>query len=378
MANITKALVEHAKAPESGQRFVRDDGLTGFALRVTAAGVKSFIWEGRIKGRVRRMTLGQWPALTVFQARQRVLGVKSAVVNGNDPAAARKDAQRELTFGSLIETYIDQHAKPHKRSWRRDETRFAAHFSKWKPRRLSDLSRSEIVKLQHAIKVQHGPIASNRAMQLLRALFNWAIDEGKFNGDNPADNLTFFKEGQRRRFLSADELMRVNEALLQESDWRWKAYFPLLLLLGLRRSELLAAGWKDVDLDTKTIAIPQTKSGSPLLLPLPSTAADILADLPSRGKSEWVFPSDGASGHLVEVKGAWARIRERAGVDDIHVHDLRHTLASWLVAQGVNLPLVGRTLNHARSSTTERYAHLDLAPVRAALEVNATAMRLGQ
>jgi integrase len=277
-----------------------------------------------------------------------------------------------------VQAYLEQHSKPHKSSWKRDEARLAAHFGRWNTRRLSDLSRAEVLKVQHAIKQQHGPIASNRAMMLLRSVFNWAIGEQKLAGENPALGLTFFKEGKRRRFLSADELMRVNEALLKESDWRWKAYFPLLLLLGLRRSELLAATWKDVDLKAKTIAIPRTKSGEPLLLPLPSTAAEILGALPRHEKSDWVFPGDGASGHLVEVKSAWERIRRRAKVADVHVHDLRHTLASWLVAQGISLPLVGRALNHARSSTTERYAHLDLAPVRAALEVNATAMRLTQ
>ncbi len=274
--------------------------------------------------------------------------------------------------------YLEQHAKPHKRSWRRDQVRLDTHFGKWKTRRLSDLSRAEVVKTQHALREQRGPIESNRSLMLLRSVFNWARDEGIFTGDNPAQSLTYFREGKRRRFLSADELMRVNEALLQETDWRWRSYFPLLLMLGLRRSELLAAQWSDVDLKTNTITIPQTKSGEPLLLPLPRAAAEILAGLPSRETSTWIFPSSGTTGHVVEVKGAWARIRARAGVNDVHVHDLRHTLASWLVAQGVNLPLVGRALNHARASTTERYAHLDLDPVRAVLEVNAQTMRLGQ
>jgi integrase len=87
-----------------------------------------------------------------------------------------------------------------------------------------------------------------------------------------------------------------------------------------------------------------------------------------------VFPGDGASGHIVEPAKAWQRIRARAGVPDVRIHDLRHTLASWLVAQGFNLPLVGRALNHTQTATTARYAHLALEPVRAALEQTAALM----
>jgi site-specific recombinase XerD len=144
--------------------------------------------------------------------------VKNAVSIGEDPAAERHDAQRELNFGDLVKTYIEQYARPHKKSWHRDQVRLETHFGKWKTRRLSDLARAEVVKVQHTLKEQRGPIESNRSLMLLRSVFNWAIDEEKFAGDNPAQNLTFFKEGKRRRFLSVDELMRVNEALLQETD----------------------------------------------------------------------------------------------------------------------------------------------------------------
>jgi integrase len=126
------------------------------------------------------------------------------------------------------------------------------------------------------------------------------------------------------------------------------------------------------------LRLPQTKAGRPHLLPLPSPVVEILESLPSRGQSEWVFPSDRTEGPCVEPGKAWQRIRERAGVPDARIHDLRHTLASWLVAQGYTLPLIGRALNHSQTSTTERYAHLALDPVREALERNATLMVAAQ
>src|SRR3981189_1329674 len=100
----------------------------------------------------------------------------------------------------------------------------------------------------------------------------------------------------------------------------------------------------------------------------------MLYSLPSSGKSDWVFPSTSASGHIVEPAKSWQRIRKRAGVPDVRIHDLRHTLASWLVGAGYSLPLIGRALNHSQIATTERYAHLALDPVREALERTAALM----
>jgi integrase len=120
--------------------------------------------------------------------------------------------------------------------------------------------------------------------------------------------------------------------------------------------------------------IPETKAGRSHLLPLSRTAASILAKLSSRASSEWVFPGKGSTGHLVEPKTAWQRIRKAAGVPDVRIHDLRRTLGSWLAGQGYSLQLIGRTLNHTDVSTTQIYARLDLEPVRSALEKTANLM----
>ena len=375
--NITKAMVEHVKSPRSGQTLIRDDKLTGFGVRVTAQGAKSFIFEGRIKGRVRRITAGQYPAMTVMHARQRVLEIKTAIARGEDPAEERKAERGEPSFGDLADRYIEQHAKPHKVSWARDAARLKAHFSRWRTRRLGDISRDEVIRCQQAIAFEHGNIASNRAIVLLRAMFNKAAEWGMWTGPNPANKLDMYHEEKRERFLSPKELLRVNEALIQEPDPSWRAYFPLVLLLGVRRNELLGARWADIDLDEATIRIPHTKAGRSHLLPLPADAVEIMRQLPSRETSLWVFPGVGKTGHLIEVKSAWQRIRQRAGVNDVTVHDLRRTFGSWLAGAGHSLPLIGKALNHRSVASTQIYARLDLKPVRDAMERNAQAMQLG-
>jgi integrase len=235
--------------------------------------------------------------------------------------------------------------------------------------------RDEIVRLHMEIGKENGKYSANRMVALLRSMFNMAIDWRLSTDDNPASRIKLFKEEKRERFLSPDELKRVNDALLQEPSEYWRAYFPLVCMLGPRKSELLAAKWADVDLEQRTWRLPMTKAGRSHLLPLPEPAVVILEKLPSRGKSEWVFPSGRSKcGHLREVKSAWKRIRKAAGVADVRVHDLRRTLGSWLAAAGYGLPMIGRALNHASPSSTAVYARLALDPVRTMLEANAAVM----
>ncbi len=370
---LNEAAVKRAKTPKTGQTFLRDDKVTGLALRVTAGGAKSFIFEYWLKGRSKRMTIGGWPAVTVAKAREEAMRHKTAIADGRDPAAERESERQEPTLADLIKRYVDDYAKQHRKSWERDQRRSEVHFARLARRQLSDISTGDVVKLHSSIAEDHGKVAANRAIQLLRAMFTKAREWKVFAGENPV-TVKFYDEKPRERFLSPDELQKVNKALLEEPDWRWRTLFPLLLLLGTRRSELLSARWADVDLTQRTLRLPTTKAGRSHLIPLPAAAIAILESLPSRDTSEWIFPADSASGHVSEPFKAWARIRTRAGVDDYTIHDLRRTLGSWLAADGASLLVIGKALNHARASSTEVYARLQLSPIREALERNAALM----
>jgi integrase len=246
------------------------------------------------------------------------------------------------------------------------------YFVKWHGRPLKEITTDEVFRLHQRLGKENGRYAANRTIALLRTMFNLARDWGHLEGTNPAARVKFYREEKRDRFLSPEELSRVNAALLQEPNPHWRAYFPLSLMLGTRRSELLSARWDDLDFERRQWRIPTTKAGRPHLLPLPNAAVEILKSLPR--SSEYVFPGIGASGHLTEAAKVWQRIRKRAGVPDARIHDLRRTLGSWLVAQGHSLPLIGRALNHTNVSTTQIYARLDLEPVRDVLEKNAELM----
>src|SRR5262245_32586672 len=254
--------------------------------------------------------------------------------------------------------------------------------SSWSSRRLSDFSRHEMVRLHQTIGHEHGHYAANRLAALLRTMFNRAKLWGMLKEENPVRGIKMFHEEKRERFLTAEEIARLNQALMTEPDWRWRAFFPLSLLLGTRRGPLITARWADIDFAQAVWRIPNTKSGRPHLLPLPRAAVQILERLPSRDHSEWLFPGEKTNTSITAPSNAWQRIRKRAGLNGdenvpnsaVRPHDLRRTLGSWLAASGYSLPLIGRALNHANVSTTAIYARLDLDPVRRALEDNATMM----
>jgi integrase len=378
LAHLTKALVEASK-PLDGKHetFIWDDELRGLGLRITDTGFKSFVWQGRVKGgRMRRLTLKPYyPLLTVAQARHKWVEIKDRVARGEDPTTERKREREESTLGDLIDAYLKDGEVRGLRSLPRARRRLEQHVARWRTRKASDISRDEVARLHAKIAEERGHVIANRTVTLLRTVFNYGADRGLFKGENPAGRIKLYREQRRERFLNADELTRVNEALAAEPNEYWRAYFALALLLGTRRSELLAARWADIELGVKpTLRLPATKTGEPHLLPLPEAAVAILEKLPSLHASDWVFPGDGATGHLVEVKKAWQRIRQRAGVEDVTVHDLRRTLGSWLASQGSSLLLIGKALHHRSPRATEIYARLDLDPVREALERNARLM----
>jgi integrase len=376
---LTKAVVESARYPEKGQRFLRDSVDVGLALRVTP-GAKTFILERRIDGKVVRGALGHFPDFTLAAARGRARQYKGMIADGKNPfeerVKARRAKQEALTFGDLAQRYVDEYARSHRKSWKRDKDRLERHFGHFDNKKVAEVDASMVNKVLVEVKGSAGPVEANRAVQLLRSVFNKAKELKWYVGENPVPGGRgfFFEEHSRERFLSQEEASRVGRALVEERDWRYKAFCTLDLLLALRKSELLTARWEYVDLNAGILTLPTTKAGRSHRLPLPEAAVAMLTALPSRGQSEWVFPGRGKSGHLADVSSAWTRIRTRAGVPDVTVHDLRRTAGSWITVNYKSLPVVGRVLNHKRSASTEPYARLLLDPIRMALEDHAGLM----
>ena len=166
----------------------------------------------------------------------------------------------------------------------------------------------------------------------------------------------------------------VAESINQERNPYIRGALWLYLLTGMRRSELLRARWSDVDLERKTLRLPQTKAGRPHTVRLSDAAVKILKDLPRMLHNPHIIPGRKKGEALVNINKPWGRVRKRAGIEDVRLHDLRRTLGSWMAQGGDSLITIGKALGHSNTSTTATYAHLLEDPVHEAVNAAAQAI----
>jgi integrase len=208
---------------------------------------------------------------------------------------------------------------------------------------------------------------------VLSKFFSWCADQNLCSDHpNPCRRVERFREEGRERFLSPEELQRLGTALREAeqqktaSPWAIGAIY-LLLFTGARRSEVLTLKWEHVDFLRQRARLPDSKTGRKTIH-MNGAALEILTRLPRIEGNPYVICGDKPGTHLVNVQKPWRRLRKAAGLDDVRLHDLRHTFASWGVNGGLALPIVGGLLTHTKAETTQRYAHLASDPLRAAAE----------
>jgi integrase len=365
--NFTKVALERLVLPKKGKRaYYYDERERGLIIDVRSSGSKSFYLYKKINGRPERIFLGQFPDLSIENARKMAASRKGEIAQGDNPQEERRKVRGEMTLGEFFKIYLERHSKPHKKSWKFDEREINKYLSHWFNRRLSDITRNEIHKLHSKIGIDNGKTQANRILERIRNMYNKAIEWG-WEGENPATRIQKFKETSRDRFLNAEELPRFFAALEEESE-DIRDYFLTALFTGARKTNVLTMRWKDIDFHLNTWRIPDTKNGEPQTLPLSQHALEILTRRKKKAKSEWVFSGTGEAGHFVDPKKAWQRVVKRGEFDDLRIHDLRRTLGSWLAASGVSLPIIGKTLGHKSSQSTQIYARLNLDPVRESLQ----------
>ncbi len=191
---------------------------------------------------------------------------------------------------------------------------------------------------------------------------------------NPAIGIKRNKEKSRDRFIQGDELPRFFEAVAKEENEAIRDYVLISLLTGARRANVLAMRWQDINFERAEWRIEETKNGTPQTVALSPEAVEILLNRKPSDNEVFVFPGSGKAGHLMEPKKGWKRILERAGIDNLRIHDLRRTLGSWQAKTGASLAIIGKSLNHKNQNTTAIYARLDLDPVRDSVNKATSAM----
>lgn len=372
--NFTKIIIESLPLPQAGKRDIyHDTKELGLQLRVTS--VKTFFINRRIKGgSPERITLGRYPSMTIEQARKKTKEIIHDIAEGKNPAEIKRGKKAELTFSELFDEYLQRHSKPNKKTWDEDVEKYQNHIEKPIGRmKLSSISRAEIALIHSNISKKGHFTAANRILALISSIYGWAISAGLWN-NNPALGIRRNKEKSRDRFIQGDELPRFFEAVAKEENEAIRDYVLISLLTGARRSNVLAMRWQDINFDRAEWRIDETKNGTPQTVALSPEAIEILQNRKPSDNGVFVFPGSGKAGHLMEPKKGWKRILERAGIDNLRIHDLRRTLGSWQAKTGASLAIIGKSLNHKNQNTTAIYARLDLDPVRDSVNKATSAM----
>jgi integrase len=387
MPKLTAKLAESLAPDPERDVFLWDSGsgaVTGFGLRAFPSGRKTWLLQYRFAGRTRRVVIGPFPGVKAEEARQRATELRGRIAAGDDPAAARDDARRDLTVAELCALWLREGCIDLKASsidaYQRNITNHIV------PQigtvRLAKLRHGDVERMQIAIAggatkvdrkgkprarivVRGGKGAASRTVACLRAALNWAVRRDLI-ASNPAEIKTY-RTGTVERLLSTGELARLGAALAaaEARHPRVVDAIRVLLLTGARKQEVLRLTWSEVDLALGALRLRDSKTGRKVVA-LPPPAAIVIDRQPRIKGCPWVFPGKGYRGPLVGLQKTWYAIRSDAGVDDVRIHDLRHAFASVAVASGESLFITGKLLGHARPETTARYAHLADDPVQAA------------
>jgi integrase len=369
---FTKASLDTLAIPESGYKFYHDEKLKGLCIRVGASGAKTFYVYKRIGDIPEKIKIGSYPGINVERARELALKMLAEIAEGRNPKVDKKAQQAELTFAQLFQEYMERHAKIHKKTYQQDRDQFDLYLARQtiSKKRLSAIARKEVEVVFKAVG-ERGKYAANRLLALVRSVFNHGI-QWEYCKNNPALGIKPYREESRDRFLSGDELQRFFEAVNSVSP-TMRDYFLVSLFTGVRRSNVMAMRWNEVDLDRAEWRIPETKNGKPQRQPLvPEVAAILMERAKERTPNGiYVFPSeDSASGHIEEPKKAFAKVLAVAGLENLRLHDLRRTLGSYQAMNGDSLLIISKTLGHTNvnAKSTEVYTRLHQDPIRDSLQ----------
>ncbi|MFN3249415.1 tyrosine-type recombinase/integrase [Roseibium album] len=388
--NISKRSVD-ALAPKGERYFVWDDAISGFGIRVGASGRKTFICRYR-NGNIRRQVkLGNVGTLTAEEARSAAKKVLANVTLGEDPAEERDAKRKAVTLSKLVELFVEGHGPKLKAaSLTNYKSALNKHVLPVLGKRPAEAITTKDLNKLHISLVEQ-PFNANRVIAYLGSVFSWGADNGYVpEAFNPTRAVKRFKEQGRQRYLSDEELARLGSALvLAETKglpWTIKVtgdkrkhvakgsqsiIYPshvtnairLLLMTGCRLREILHLQWKEVDIGRGLLFLPDSKTGRKTVI-LNRSAIAILESMDRTDR--YVIPGDIPSQSRHDLKRPWTHIRAAADLQDVRLHDLRHTHASIGAMAGFGLPIVGKLLGHASSMTTQRYAHIADDPARRA------------
>jgi integrase len=398
---LNSKLTKHAV--ERAQTDLWDGELRGFGVRVHETGRKTFTLLYRMPGtrRVERLTIGTFGELSVDEARKRARLALADVSRGANPAEERRSRKLTLTVAELGESFLED-----VRSRRKSTT--AVEYSRlWNKHivpalaglKITEVTTAHVAALHRSLRKT--PYLANRVLALVGSFFTYAAQQGaRSRHSNPSEGVTAYAERKRERYLSAEEFGRLAQALVvaerygltpastrrrvrktgESAKHRPKsadtlkpanpvavAAIRFLILTGWREREALRLRWSELDFSRKQARLLDTKNGQSARH-LGAAALLLLSELDRVEGNPHVFPGAIAGEPLIEINRVWYAVRHAAGLDDVRLHDLRHSYAATLAGGGESLLVIGKLMGHKRGETTQRYAHLHDNPLTAAAD----------
>lgn len=362
---VTKHSVDRMRPGDT----IRDTDLVGFGARRQKGAAVTYFLQRRIGARIRWVTIGRhgspWTPESARKEAYRMLG---QLADGRLPTTRRDDLETKPTIADTAQAFMASHGT-HLKEGSRVKYQYVidAYIVPMLGDKLLDsITRADVMRL-HTGMAKKPPLA-NYAVSVLSKLMTWAEEHGlRPLQSNPCWQMKRYRENKRQRFLSNAEYTRLGRVLadtetLNEENLYIVAAIRLLLLTGARVGEIIKLNWSWVDLDRQLLVLPDSKTGQKIIR-MNGAAVAVLKALPRRDGNPHVICGRREGSCLVNLEKPWRRIRSEAGLDDVRLHDLRHSFASVAAAQKGSLPMIGRLLGHSNTRTTARYAHLADDPV---------------
>ena len=357
---LTKRLVDGLKVEEKDTIFW-DRDLPGFGVRVHATGRKLYVVQSRGPAGLKRVTLGPYDGISIEERRQEAAEVIDRIKRGEEPIPpkpAPKPTVSDLAARCLSVDFGVRCKPATVKSYKMALNRhILPAFGK---KLLEEVEPEDVSALHHQMRDM--PSMANRAVWVLSRLFKLAETwELVPPGRNPCRHIRKYREKSRERFLKPEEFRRVGDALRKlEASGSVQpsaiAALRLLMLTGCRMSEILCLRWDDIDRTARLLRLRDGKTG-PRMVALTGPVLRVLDGIERVEDVPWVIRNK-SKGRLTSLFSHWQRVRKEAGLDDVRVHDLRHSYASRALALGESLTVIGRLLGHNKVETTAKYAHL--------------------
>jgi integrase len=314
------------------------------------------------KGKTCHQKISKTNEMTLVEARKAAKTLKAEINLGADPRGEEKAKRAVLNYAEFFEQHYMPYVKVRKRSWKTDlgfyRLRLKNEFGDY---RLNQITRQHIQTF-HTRMSDEGLAAatSNHYLKLLKHSLNLAIDWDMLD-TNPASRIPLFHEDNQVENLLSDEQLERLLSVLKTDENRMVCLIALFLLsTGVRLNEALQAKWSQVDQKNRVWRIPaaNSKSKRTRAVPLNDSALEVLNQLTTRGSYENLFVNFQTQLPYTTISKVWGRLRTKAGLPHLRIHDLRHQFASFLVNSGQTLFMVQQILGHSSPSVTQRYAHL--------------------